>query len=395
MFDADIYTRALNYRGRRASIVAVHDITDRKRAEERLRNSQKFLDAIVENVPAAILVKDVPAGAEDAENCRYSLVNRAFEKQFDVSREQMIGKTIREVYPTAQADAIVAENNETLQSNGPVPLPDRTLSTFDTCAAAGRRHRPSPCATTTTGRNICSPCWRTSASAGAPTNSFAARRSSSTPSCRTCRSRSSSRTCRTPARTPGDCPFSLVNRACEELLGVRREQLVGKTLREVYPKEQADFVIAENNAALRSEHPVVLSDHKLHTPGNGIRIASARNVAVRDDNNNPQYLLTVLEDVTERTRAEQRISHMAHFDNLTDLPNRISFNEAMEAALERGEGDRRTVRRAVARSRRLQGRQRHPRPRGRRRAPARGRPPHAGGRRATPSSRASAATNSC
>ena len=67
VFDADIYARALNYRGRRASIVAVHDITDRKRAEERLHDSQKFLDAIIESVPAAILVKDVPAGATDAE----------------------------------------------------------------------------------------------------------------------------------------------------------------------------------------------------------------------------------------------------------------------------------------------------------------------------------------
>ena len=334
VFDADIYARALNYRGRRASIVAVHDITDRMRAEERLRRSQKFLDAIIENVPAAILVKDVPAGAEDAENCRYSLVNRAFEKQFDVSREQMIGKTIREVYPPAQADAIVAENNETLHSSGPVPLLDRTLSTFDSAPrlAAGKTvavrdddNKPQYLLTLLEDvgeRRRAEEQLRNTQKfldtivQNVPIPIFV-------------------KDVPYPGADAGDCPFSLVNRACEELLGVRHDQLVGKTLREVYPKQQADFVIAENNAALRSEHPVVISDHTLHTPGNGIRIASARNVSVRDDNNNPQYLLTVLEDVTERTRAEQRISHMAHYDNLTDLPNRISFNEAMEAALAR------------------------------------------------------------
>ena len=37
--------------------------------------------------------------------------------------------------------------------------------------------------------------------------------------------------------------------------------------------------------------------------------------------------------MTDRSRVEQRISHMAHFDNLTELPNRATFNDAMEAAL--------------------------------------------------------------
>ena len=39
------------------------------------------------------------------------------------------------------------------------------------------------------------------------------------------------------------------------------------------------------------------------------------------------------EDVTERHRVEQRISHMAKHDALTDLPNRVLFREEMESAL--------------------------------------------------------------
>jgi diguanylate cyclase (GGDEF)-like protein/PAS domain S-box-containing protein len=43
--------------------------------------------------------------------------------------------------------------------------------------------------------------------------------------------------------------------------------------------------------------------------------------------------LATHEDVTERVRAEERIAHLAHYDALTDLPNRVSFREYVEHRL--------------------------------------------------------------
>jgi diguanylate cyclase (GGDEF)-like protein len=40
-----------------------------------------------------------------------------------------------------------------------------------------------------------------------------------------------------------------------------------------------------------------------------------------------------LEDVTERRRTEERIIHLAHYDALTDLPNRALFHERLESEL--------------------------------------------------------------
>jgi diguanylate cyclase (GGDEF)-like protein len=45
--------------------------------------------------------------------------------------------------------------------------------------------------------------------------------------------------------------------------------------------------------------------------------------------------LTTHEDVTERRRAEERITHLAHYDALTDLPNRVLFHERLKLELAR------------------------------------------------------------
>jgi len=43
--------------------------------------------------------------------------------------------------------------------------------------------------------------------------------------------------------------------------------------------------------------------------------------------------VTTLEDFTERRRADERIAHLAHYDALTDLPNRALFRDQLEREL--------------------------------------------------------------
>jgi len=45
--------------------------------------------------------------------------------------------------------------------------------------------------------------------------------------------------------------------------------------------------------------------------------------------------VATIEDVTERERSDEQIAHLAHYDALTDLPNRVLFREQLEHALEK------------------------------------------------------------
>ncbi|MBR0874803.1 EAL domain-containing protein [Bradyrhizobium tropiciagri] len=44
--------------------------------------------------------------------------------------------------------------------------------------------------------------------------------------------------------------------------------------------------------------------------------------------------VATIEDITERSRTEKKIAHMAHYDALTELPNRVLFRERLEQALQ-------------------------------------------------------------
>ena len=48
--------------------------------------------------------------------------------------------------------------------------------------------------------------------------------------------------------------------------------------------------------------------------------------------------MATFDDITERRRAEERMTHLAHHDTLTDLPNRSMFRERLDQALGEARG---------------------------------------------------------
>ncbi len=128
--------------------------------------------------------------------------------------------------------------------------------------------------------------------------------------------------------------YVLINRAGEEFFGLRRDEMIGKTAYDFFSREEADGITRRDEEVVRSGRQVVLEEHPLVTPGNGTRLVNTKRLAIPGDNGEPAYMLSVLEDVTERKRAEARIAHLAHHDGLTGLPNRSALNEHLVAAVD-------------------------------------------------------------
>jgi len=128
--------------------------------------------------------------------------------------------------------------------------------------------------------------------------------------------------------------YLLINRAAEKYLGVDRSLMLGKTAVEVLPKSTADLVHERDLELVKTGEAIFFDEHMVLTPGNGTRIATATRLPILGPDGKPQYLITVISDVTERKRHEQRIAHMTHHDPLTELPNRTAFNECIGATID-------------------------------------------------------------
>jgi diguanylate cyclase (GGDEF)-like protein/PAS domain S-box-containing protein len=129
--------------------------------------------------------------------------------------------------------------------------------------------------------------------------------------------------------------YVLVNSVAEEQFGATREHIVGKSPYDLFPKHIADRVVAEDALSLQSSGTVFIDDHRWETRTLGNRIVTSKRLAIRDKEGSPRYVLNVVEDVTARREADEKIAHLAHYDSLTDLPNRVLFRERIELELQK------------------------------------------------------------
>ena len=135
-------------------------------------------------------------------------------------------------------------------------------------------------------------------------------------------------------KDPQTQQFTFVNHAYEEFIGRPRDQVIGKTVYELFPLDSARAVVERDDEAVRTGQQLVRAEFPV-TTARGVRTINTTRLVVRGDEDTPGHLIAVIEDVTDRRKAEERIVHMALHDALTDLPNRAHFQGRLRDAMAR------------------------------------------------------------
>ena len=89
---------------------------------EQLRETTQFLDAIVENIPHMVFVKE-------ADNLSFVRFNRAGEQLLGVARTDLLGKNDHDFFPKSEADFFTAKDRETLANKQLVEIPEEPVQT--------------------------------------------------------------------------------------------------------------------------------------------------------------------------------------------------------------------------------------------------------------------------
>jgi PAS domain S-box-containing protein len=98
-------------------------ITERKRAEEELRESKALIETVVENVPLMIFLKE-------ATDPRFVICNRAGEELLGYDRKALLGRNNLDLFPPEQAAHFMAKDREVLDEEaGRLDIPEELILT--------------------------------------------------------------------------------------------------------------------------------------------------------------------------------------------------------------------------------------------------------------------------
>lgn len=103
-----------------------------------------------------------------------------------------------------------------------------------------------------------------------------------------------------------DLSFVQINRAGEEFLGIKREEIIGKNDYDFFPKDQADFFTAKDRAVFDSKDILIIEEENINTKL-GPKVLYTKKIAIRDSEGKNKYLLGISEDITRRKEIEKEL----------------------------------------------------------------------------------------
>jgi PAS domain S-box-containing protein len=108
------------------TVAVAADITERKRAEDALRESEGLLKTVLDNMPAIVFLKSLDG--------KFRLINSRYEEVYGVRFDEIRNKVLHEIYPAELADKFTAidqkviSTGEVIESEHVVSMADRDIT---------------------------------------------------------------------------------------------------------------------------------------------------------------------------------------------------------------------------------------------------------------------------
>lgn len=136
-----------------------------------------------------------------------------------------------------------------------------------------------------------------------------------------------------------DGRFIAINQAYLKSTGRKDgREILGKTDYDLWPEHLARKYQADDAKVLASGKQEMMEEQALHH-GELVWMETYKK-PVLDTNGKPLGIAGFAYDITERKLAEEKVRHQAHYDMLTDLPNRILFSDRLEQAIAHARRDK-------------------------------------------------------
>ena len=97
------------------------------------------------------------------------------------------------------------------------------------------------------------------------------------------------------------------NKAGEDLFGITKEEILGKNDYEFFSREFAEIFTDKDRDVFTLGKRIDITEETIQTHHNGTRILNTKKVPIFNDKGDPEYLLGISEDITERKMADNTL----------------------------------------------------------------------------------------